>query len=53
MYILIEYVALFMQHTMRMRHIVICGLSDPTVFFSTSQKGHDFRKTLLKMKHAF
>jgi hypothetical protein len=26
-------VALYSQHAMRMRHIVICGLPGPTVFF--------------------
>jgi hypothetical protein len=26
------FIALVMQHTMRMHHVVICGLSDSTVF---------------------
>jgi hypothetical protein len=41
------FVALIIQHAMRMRHIVvICGLSGSTVFFriSVSHKRHDFPK---------
>jgi len=29
------FVALVVQHAMRMRYIVICGLSGPTIFFHT------------------
>jgi hypothetical protein len=32
------------QHVMRMRHIVICGLPRPAIFFYISHKRHDFRK---------
>jgi len=32
------YVALFMQHAMRMRHIVICGLSGSKYFSTLSHK---------------
>jgi len=39
-------VALRIQRQLRMRHIVICGLSDSTtyIFFTLSHKRHDFRK---------
>ena len=39
--------ALDFQHTMRMRHNVICGLSGCTILFTLSYKRQDFRKEKL------
>ena len=47
---------LVIRHAMRLRHIVICGLSVSTIFFHIiSYKRHDFRnkKKLLKTKCVF
>jgi hypothetical protein len=41
------FVALGIQHAMRMRHIVICSLPRSTIFFHISHKRYDIRKTLL------
>jgi hypothetical protein len=38
------FVALGIQHAMRMHYIVICGLPHSTVFFHISHKWYDFRK---------
>jgi len=44
-----------MQHTMRIRNIIICGMPRSTIFFHIPQKGQDFRKRekLLYMKYVF
>jgi len=38
----IKFVALVTQHAMRIRHIVICGLSASTMFFCIFKKGAIF-----------
>jgi len=48
------FVALSIQHAMRMRQIIICGLPSSTTFFTLFHKRHDFRKkTLLNIKCVF
>jgi len=49
------FVDLSIQHAMRMRHIVICGLSGCTIIFTYSHKRHDFqkKKKLLNIKFLF
>ena len=45
------FIALVIQHAMRMRHIVICRMSGFTIFFSTlPHKRQDFRKKKMKKK---
>jgi len=45
------FVVLCIWHTMRMRHIVICGLSSSTTFFPHfSHKRHDFQKEVTEHK---
>jgi len=38
------FVALGIQHAMRIRCIIICGLSGCTIFSTLSHKRHDFRE---------
>ena len=49
------FVAVSIQHAMRILHIVICGQYGYTVrYFSTlSHKRHDFRKILLNIRYVF
>ena len=43
-------VALVIQHAMRMRYIVNCGLSGCAVFSTLSHKMHDVRKKVFEIK---
>jgi hypothetical protein len=44
------FVALGNKHPIRMRHIVLCGLTLSPTFSTFSRKLHDFRKTVTKNK---
>jgi hypothetical protein len=45
------FVALVIQHGMCMHHTAISGPSGSTVFFTLSQKRHDFRKKVTEYKN--
>jgi hypothetical protein len=39
-----DFVALGIQHAMRLLHIVTCGICGSEYFHTLSRKGHNFRK---------
>ena len=43
-YLLYVFVALIILHAKRIRHVVTCGLSGPTISSSLSHKRHKFGK---------
>jgi hypothetical protein len=43
------FVALVMQHTVHMRHILICDLCGSNIFFTLSLKRHDLKNVERKM----
>jgi hypothetical protein len=47
------YVALVIQHAMRMRHIVICGLRGSALFFHVFINGTFFEKIVTEHKMCF
>ena len=46
----LKILALGIQHAQRMRHTVICGLSDSIIFFTFSHELNDFRKKVTERK---